>query len=286
VVVAAGCSALVVAAVVRPPARIDLLLGLVGAALVYAAERWRSDRAARANRLAAAHAFRRLVDRVSAVDPAPSDEVAATDAPSRPAGDPSPVLEQEGDVWRITYAGVTIRVRHSRGLALLSHLLRRPGEELHVQTLDLLVPSAGAAGERLPVDPDALPQDGMSLGLGDAGPVIDDRARAEYRRRLADLRAELDDAERCNDPGRAAAARAEAEQLGEELRAAAGLHGRTRRMSSDVDRMRIAVTRRIRAAIEHLGKLHPALGDHLERSVRTGFACCYAPGAGPERALR
>jgi hypothetical protein len=41
--------------------------------------------------------------------------------------------------------------------------------------------------------------------------------------------------------------------------------------------MRIAVTRRIRAAIEQLGKLHPALGEHLERSVRTGFSCCYAP---------
>jgi hypothetical protein len=53
----------------------------------------------------------------------------------------------------------------------------------------------------------------MALGLGDAGPMIDDRARADYRRRLAELRNELEDAERCNDPGRAAAARDEIEQL-------------------------------------------------------------------------
>jgi hypothetical protein len=43
--------------------------------------------------------------------------------------------------------------------------------------------------------------------------MIDDRARADYRRRLAELRNELEDAERCNDPGRAAAARDEIEQL-------------------------------------------------------------------------
>jgi hypothetical protein len=46
--------------------------------------------------------------------------------------------------------------------------------------------------------------------------------------------------------------------------------------------MRIAVTRRIRAAIEQLGKLHPGLGDHLERSVRTGFTCCYSPVEHPD----
>jgi hypothetical protein len=114
--------------------------------------------------------------------------------------------------------------------------------------------------------------------------VLDDRARADYRRRLAELRTELEDAERCNDPGRADAARAEMEQLGDELRAATGLGGRARRVSSDVERMRLAVTRRIRAAIEQLGKLHPALGEHLERSIRTGFSGCYLPVERPDRA--
>jgi hypothetical protein len=47
--------------------------------------------------------------------------------------------------------------------------------------------------------------------------------------------------------------------------------------------MRIAVTRRIRAAIEQLGKLHPVLGEHLEGSVRTGFTCCYSPVDHPDR---
>jgi hypothetical protein len=249
-----------------------LLLGGLAAAVSYGAERWRSERAARATRVVSARAFRGLVERIRPAEPS----AAGSGAPSTEVSDRRPILEQEGDVWRITYEGTTIRIRHSRGMALLSHLLQNPGQELHVQALDALVPSAGA-GDRTPVNPDTLPADGMSFGLGDAGPVIDDRAKADYRHRLADLRTELEDAERCNDPRRAAAARAEIEQLGDELRAATGLGGRVRRASSDADRMRIAVTRRIRAAIEQLGKLHPALGEHLEASVRTGFTCCYSP---------
>jgi non-specific serine/threonine protein kinase len=167
-------------------------------------------------------------------------------------------------------------------VALLHQLVLNPGEEIRVQTLDALVPSSGTASEQTAVNSDALPADGMSFGLGDAGPVLDDRARAEYRSRLAELRREFEDAERCNDPGRMAAARAETEQLADELRAATGLGGRARRASSDVDRIRIAVTRRIRAAIDQLAKLHPALGDHLERSVRTGFTCCYMPLGHPD----
>src|SRR5262245_2124249 len=295
VVLAAGAAVAIGWAAGAPTVAV-VLLGALAGATGFLAQRWSSGRADSETRDASSRAFRSLVDGARAVEQSslPADamlelqEPAVSGMTSSAAGRAAehPLLEQEGDVWRITYDGTTIGVRHSRGVALLSHLLRHPGEELQVQMLDALVPSAGAGAERLPVNPDSLPIDGMSYGLGDAGPVIDDRARADYRRRLADLRAELEDAERCNDPGRAAVARREIEQLGDELRAATGLGGRTRRASSDADRMRLAVTRRIRAAIEQIGKLHPALGEHLERNVRTGFTCCYAPVEHSEHSRR
>ncbi len=276
-VVAAAAVALALGVIAGLGSVPALVLGAFGAALAFAAERWRAGRAEHAARLVSSRAFRRLVE-VARAEPTPSRAgPPTTDTGREPTSEQGPVLEQEGDVWRVTYAGTTSRIRHSRGMALLNQLLQHPGEELHVQALDALVPSAGAGSEQTPVNPAALPEDGMSFGLGDAGPVLDDRARAEYRHRLAELRCEVEDAERCNDPGRAAAAQAEIEQLGDELRAATGLGGRARRASSDVDRIRIALTRRIRAAIEQLGKLNPALGEHLSRSVRTGFTCCYAP---------
>jgi hypothetical protein len=284
-VVAATSVGLALGVIARLATPSIVLLGTLAAAAAYAVERWRSERADRTTRIVSSRAFRRLVEGARVAEPtspAGTDAAATVEAPPADGFDRDPVLEQEGDVWRVTYEGTTIRIRHSRGMALLSHLLRHPGEELHVQALDALVPSAGGGNERTSVNPDTLPADGMSFGLGDAGPVLDDRARADYRRRLAELQGELEDAERCNDPGRAVAARTEIEQLGDELRAATGLGGRARRASSDAERMRIAVTRRIRAAIEQLGKLHPGLGDHLERSVRTGFTCCYSPVEHPD----
>jgi hypothetical protein len=113
--------------------------------------------------------------------------------------------------------------------------------------------------------------------LGDAGELLDEPARRAYRTRLVEVRAELDDAERCHDLGRAERLRAELEAVEHELRAAVGLSGRPRKAGADVDRRRVAVTKRIRAAIAQIAEVCPALGDHLTASVRTGIHCVYDP---------
>ncbi len=112
---------------------------------------------------------------------------------------------------------------------------------------------------------------------GDAGEVIDERARAEYRTRLVDLEEELADAEAANDPERAFQARQERSFLLGELGAAVGLHGRARRSLDPAERARKAVTWRIRDALAHIEAAHPELGRHLRHSVRTGAFCVYDP---------
>ena len=47
--------------------------------------------------------------------------------------------------------------------------------------------------------------------LSDAGPILDAQAKAEYKHRLDDLRRDLEEAERFNDPARAERARGEME---------------------------------------------------------------------------
>ena len=79
-----------------------------------------------------------------------------------------------------------------------------------------------------------------------------------------------------------------------DLAAVTGPRGGTRRRSSsdgrgtrredDRDRPRSAVTKRIRAAIEHLRKHHPALGRFLMASIHTGYNCVYQ--IDPERPVR
>jgi hypothetical protein len=112
---------------------------------------------------------------------------------------------------------------------------------------------------------------------GGADPVLDDRARAAYKARLAELEAEVDDAEAAADLGRAERARAERDRLVDELARAAGLGGRPRRLGDDRERARKAVTARVRDAVGRIERAHPALGRQLREAITTGTACSYDP---------
>jgi non-specific serine/threonine protein kinase len=114
---------------------------------------------------------------------------------------PSEAFRYEGDYWTLAFGGRLCRLHDAKGLHHIAHLLGRPGQ--YVAASDLL-----AALERGAVPQPGGSNNGPTAGsVGDAGPVLDGRARASYRRRLEELRASLDEAERFNDAGRAAAAR-------------------------------------------------------------------------------
>jgi hypothetical protein len=113
--------------------------------------------------------------------------------------------------------------------------------------------------------------------LGDAGEILDARAKDAYRRRLAEIDDDIEQAHATGDAERAAQADAERGFLIGELTRAFGLSGRGRRAASASERARAGVTRAIRQAIARIGQHHPPLGEHLSRTVRTGTYCCYLP---------
>jgi len=117
--------------------------------------------------------------------------------------------------------------------------------------------------------------------LSDAGPILDAQAKAEYKHRLDDLRRDLEEAERFNDPTHAERARAEMDALAEQLASAVGLSGRNRRVGSEAERARSAVTKRIKCSIKEIREAIPSLGTHLATRVKTGYFCSYNPQ--PER---
>jgi hypothetical protein len=197
--------------------------------------------------------------------------VAATSP--RVASGASASLVREGEYWSLGLAGQgvpggVVRLKDSDGLRYLDHLVGRPGVEVHV--LDLVPLARGAA-----------PRDGAVPDRGDAGPLLDAAARAAYRRRLADLRATLDEATANHDRGRADRARAEIEFLEDELSRAVGLSGRDRPAASAAERARVTVTLRIRDALKRIEDASPALAAHLRRRIRTGVFCCYRAGEDP-----
>ena len=117
-----------------------------------------------------------------------------------------------------------------------------------------------------------------SSGQDDAGPLLDDRAKAEYRERITELREEIEEAKAFHDPERESRAREELELLSKELSAAVGLGGRDRPTGAAAERARVNVTRALRTAIDRVTEHDPGLGHHLRTCVRTGTFCAYEPG--------
>ena len=105
--------------------------------------------------------------------------------------------------------------------------------------------------------------------------MLDATAKDAYRRRLAEIEDDIEQARAFGDTERAAQADAERDFLVRELSRAVGLGGRDRRAASTSERARVSVTRAIRQAIARVGEHHPRLREHLEQTIRTGTYCAY-----------
>jgi len=185
-------------------------------------------------------------------------EPGAAAAPALRAG----AFRRDGDVWSLVFEGRTTRIRDMIGLGHIARLLAEPGRD--VPALELV--AAAYAGRREPAGADAR---------GDAGEVLDARARAEYEARVREAREELEAATRDHDRGRIERLGEEIEFLAGEVARGFGLGGRPRRAGSDGERARLSVTRAIRYAIDRIGEHDPALAEHLRRGIQTGASCSY-----------
>ncbi|GAA0736507.1 AAA family ATPase [Dactylosporangium roseum] len=179
------------------------------------------------------------------------------------SADPAAEFRREGDVWRLAFAGRVVHLPDAKGLRNLHVLLSRPGDD--IAAVELLDPAAGpelVAARRMGGDP-----------------IIDDEAKARYRRRLGELDEAIDTASLRGDTAKVDALDEERRALIGELRVAAGLAGRTRRLGDEAERVRKTVTARIRDALRKIDERHPDLGAHLRDAVSTGTTCRYAPPA-------
>ena len=174
---------------------------------------------------------------------------AASASVAADAGQPATnVFRREGDYWLVVFDGDTVRVRDLKGMRYLARLLADPGREFHV--LDLVAAEAGGSARRCCVSRESA--------LGDAGEILDERAKEAYRRRLAEIDEDIDEARALGDAEREAQADAERDFLVRELARAFGLGGRGRRAGSASERARVAVTRAVRQAMARIGEHHPA----------------------------
>jgi len=197
------------------------------------------------------------------------------------------VFRKEGEYWTVSYGGKVCRLRDSIGLHYLARLLQQPGQEFHV--LDLVHAErgpVGAGGHKAGFDASGAGEQGLRIGLGHAGEILDETTKASYKRRIRDLQRDLEEAESWADAGRASKAREELEFLVDELARNLGLGGRDRLAASDAERARVSVTKAIIAAIKRMGAAHHPLARHLKASVHTGTFCSYSPEGSEETTWR
>jgi hypothetical protein len=181
------------------------------------------------------------------------------------AGDPALAANEEDATCRVegglrvvTFGGQRVVLRDLTGFRYLERLLAAPGRELHV--LDIV--GALHAGP--------APREQGLL-------ILDDQARAAYKRRLAEIDDDIDEATQLNDPARKAHAEADRDYLVAELARAVGLGGRARTTGASAERARTSVARSLRYALGVLAEHHPAAAEHLQRGLRTGTYCSYRP---------
>lgn len=194
----------------------------------------------------------------------------------KPARTTRGVFARTGEYWTIGYGDAGFSLKDVKGLSYIQRLLQHPGEEFHA--LDLIDrPGAGSAAESASADAATLLSDAsVSIGgLGDAGEMLDSRAKQEYKRRLLELREKLTDLRERGDSDRAAEVESEIDFLAREMTRAVGLGGRDRRAGAAAERARINVNRAIKGAFQKISERNADLEKLLDSTIRTGLFCCY-----------
>lgn len=169
--------------------------------------------------------------------------------------------DQEGSNGRITtgngrielaWNGVVVELDDSIGLRRIVQLLRNPRSE--VSALELAGAVTTAAQE-----------------------VVDTTALADYRRRIDELRADLDDARLMGDIGGAERCHIELDAVLDEVRRSTRFDRRARAFSDPAERARIAVQKSIRRSLDRITALVPDQGADLAACITTGTRCTFRP---------
>ena len=161
---------------------------------------------------------------------------------SQTSSEATAVFRCDGDTRTIGFDDDTTLMRNLKGLRYVERLLADPGREIHV--LDLVAVERGS----LPTGGIVEHSEDLHVGQGSSGlEVIDDVARDAYRRRLAEVDDDIEEATTLNDLGRMELAQRDREYLIAELTSAVGFGGRTRSIGGSAERARTSVTRSLRS---------------------------------------
>ncbi|MBC7914073.1 MAG: tetratricopeptide repeat protein [Pyrinomonadaceae bacterium] len=162
-------------------------------------------------------------------------------------------FKRNGVLWEFCFEGKAITLPEVKGFTDLAVLLNQPYTEVHCTQLM-----------------------GTQVANDDYF-VLDDKAKKVYQKKIQELLAEITEAEAYNDTERTLKLKKEYDELVDHLTKSLGKGGKSRKLNSPTERIRSAITWRIRSAITKVEKHHPDLATHLSKAIQTGAFCSYSP---------
>jgi len=176
------------------------------------------------------------------------------------------VASEAGEFVTFKYMDTAVTMKKTKAMRQLVWLIENPNTDIPATVLAQIDGSSSNTQSR------SLP---YSATRPSRIPVIDGQARAEYGRRVREIRNML--GEPTNDPADEVALREELGWLNEVLAKARGLNGRTRFVGDLEERARISVRNNLSNAIKRVRRQGERMGVHLANSVHTGSCCSYRP---------
>ncbi len=164
-------------------------------------------------------------------------------------------FQREGRLWTVRVGQRVAAVPHNVGMNYLAELTAHP---------DVEIPAVELATAHT-----------MAQGVEDHHEVLDPEAKAAYRKRIEELRSDIDDADTCADLERASRARLELDRFIDELGRATGLGDRTRSFAHSSERARVSVRKAIARALTTIADADEAVAKELAARIVTGGRCVF-----------
>jgi hypothetical protein len=194
------------------------------------------------------------------INPEPATGIVKVTAPVADEEHGRNVFRMEGEVWTLSFADQTIRLKDSLGLKYIAQLLASKGRAIDAATLRSV-----ATGNAF-----IKPLDGIEL--------LDHQGILAYKAEYEDLTAQLEEAKEFNDVAKQEQIQRKLHWIAEAIEAARGFGGRPRRSKDERSIVRTSIKNAITRAIEgQIRKKHPDLARHLDTFIRTGQSLWYAP---------
>ncbi len=177
--------------------------------------------------------------------------------------------------WFISYHGQSTILADALGIRYIVWLIQNQGKEISAFELYNAVnaPEVGFTDHS-----QSIVEEGFSKvdTLGDAGATMDEQTKREISNRLNELDDEIEIA---NDTGNTEI-KAQLEEarngLNSYLSSGLDLHGKPRRVSSDIKKRADSVKASIKRSVEKIDNLLPLLGKHL-KGLHLGSSLSYTP---------